>query len=153
MISRRILAGAVFMTFLAGCSKGAESTPDPKLTSFGTVEVTAKLIDVGGEFPPNDLYDYAHVMQYEVLEIHRGQVSGTTIFVGHYNPRKARTGVGDERSGEVGGNVTQFVAGDVHRMALAEPIDEQFMGGIVNKLPESEKGPIYWAIWTNRANQ
>ncbi|HRI86991.1 MAG TPA: hypothetical protein PK869_01935, partial [Candidatus Hydrogenedentes bacterium] len=81
MISRRILAGAVFMTFLAGCSKGAESTPDPKLTSLGTVEVTAKLIDVGGEFPPNDLYDYAHVMQYEVRARPRGARLGTSDLV------------------------------------------------------------------------
>ncbi|MBM3290246.1 MAG: hypothetical protein FJY92_08860 [Candidatus Hydrogenedentes bacterium] len=133
------------------CSKPAASAPNPKLSTLGTVEVTARLVDTGGEFPPNDLYDYAHVMKYEIVEVHRGQVDGNVMYVGHYNPLKSRAGVADERVKDVGGNVAKFVEGDVHRMALAAPIDEHFLGGIVNKLPESEKGRIYWALWTDRA--
>lgn len=137
---------------IAGCSKSGGAAHDPKLSTLGTIEITAKLVDTGGEFPPNDLYDYAHVMKYEVQQTHRGKVEGNVIYVGHYNPLKPRNTVADERVKDVGGNVTKFVAGDVHRMALVAPIDENFMGGIVNKLPESEKGPIYWALWTERAN-
>lgn len=147
-----IIAPLMICAAFPGCSKSGGAAHDPKLATLGTIEVTAKLTDVGGEFPPNDLYDYAHVMKYEVQQTHRGKVEGNVIYVGHYNPLKPRNAVADERVKEVGGNVTKFIAGDVHRMALVSPIDEHFMGGIVNKLPESEKGPIYWALWTERAN-
>lgn len=146
-----ITAMLVFIT-IQGCTQPQNAVPNPKLSTLGTVEVTAKLLDTGGEFPPNDLYDYAHVMKYEVITAHRGKVDGTIIYVGHYNPLKPRASAADERVKEIGGNVTKFVVGDVHHMALAVPIDENFMGGIVNKLPESEKGPIYWALWTDRAD-
>lgn len=136
-----------------GCGSKPMTGEDPKVTSLGTVEVTAKLVDIKGEFPPNDLYDYAFVMKYEVLKTQRGKTEGTTIYVGHYNPLKPRTGVADARSGEVGGNITSFKVGDIHRMALASPIDEQFMGGIVNPYEGSVSGPIYWALWTNAATE
>ncbi|MCC6795012.1 MAG: hypothetical protein IT366_07820 [Candidatus Hydrogenedentes bacterium] len=147
-VACRILA---ICATIQGCSKSGGVAHDPKLSTLGTIEVTAKLVDTGGEFPPNDLYDYAHVMKYEVQQTHRGKIEGNVIYVGHYNPLKARNAVADERVKDVGGNVTKFIAGDVHRMALVAPIDEHFMGGIVNKLPESGKGPIYWALWTERA--
>ncbi|MDZ4860241.1 MAG: hypothetical protein SGI88_14790 [Candidatus Hydrogenedentes bacterium] len=141
------------LAFLCGaCGQSNTGGADAKVTTLGRIEVTAKLLDAGGEFPPNDLYDYAHIMKYEVLTTHRGMLDGKTIYVGHYNPLKPRASAADERSGEVGGNVTRFIAGDVHRMALVSPIDEHFMGAQVNKLPESEKGAIYWALWTNRAS-
>lgn len=146
------IAAMLVCTALYGCAQPKSTAPNPNLATLGTVEVTAKLLDTGGEFPPNDLYDYAHVMKYEVIKLHRGKVDGNIIYVGHYNPLKPRASVADERVKEIGGNVTKFVAGDVHHMALAVPIDDNFMGGIVNKLPESEKGPIYWAIWTDRAD-
>lgn len=153
VLSRAFAAAAIVAVAVAcGCSQSKGAVHDPKLGTLGTVEVTAKLVDVGGDFPPNDLYDYAHVMKYEVIETHRGTVDANTICVGHYNPLKPRASVADERVKEIGGNVTKFVAGDIHRMALAVPIDENYMGGIVNKLPESEKGPIYWALWTDRAD-
>ena len=140
---RIVAAASVFIiALITGCSQSKGATHDPKLSTLGTVEVTAKLIDVGGEFPPNDLYDYAHVMKYEVMQTHRGTVDGNVIYVGHYNPLKPRASAADERVKEIGGNVTKFIAGDVHCMALAAPIDENFMGGIVNKLTESDKGPI-----------
>lgn len=151
-LTRIIFAIFAMCAVFPGCSKSGGAAHDPKLSTLGTVEVTAKLVDTGGDFPPNDLYDYAHVMKYEVQQTHRGKVEGNVIYVGHYNPLKPRNAVADERVKEVGGNVTKFVAGDVHRMALVSPIDEHFMGGIVNKLPESEKGPIYWALWTERAD-
>jgi hypothetical protein len=136
---------------LSGCGTGGKTGEDPKVTTLGQVEVTAKLVEIPGDFPPNDLYDYAFVLKYEVLKVHRGNVEGKTIYVGHYNPLKTRLNAADARSGEIGGSLSVFRAGDVHRMALAQPIDEHFMGGIVNQYEGKSQGPIYWAIWTNRA--
>ena len=147
------LAACALVLLATACGQGSGNGADENVTKLGDVEVTAKLVDVGGEFPPNDLYDYAHVMKYEVLETHRGAVDGTTIYVAHYNPRKPRTTVADERSGEIGGNVTRFVVGSVHRMALVSPIDDHYMGPQVNKVPGSENSIVYWALWTNRTSQ
>ncbi len=131
------------------CGKTA---PSPELATNGDTEVTAKLTNIGGEFPPNKLYDYMYVMKYHVLKVHRGTVQYDDIFVGHYNPLKPRSTAGDKYSGIVGGNVDRFQVGDVHHMALEAPLDELFMGGIIDK-HINEKGTRYRAIWTDRASE
>jgi len=135
---------------LAGCSAAPDAGLDPNVTSKGSIEVTARLVDIPGEFIDRKDYDYAFVMEYEVLETHRGEVSGKTIYVGHYNPLKARESVADARVEDIGGNVRRFRVGAVHRIALEVPIDDHYMGGIVNRYFEQDTGPIYWALWTNR---
>lgn len=140
---------------LAGCSGPAPTDgADPKVTTMGTVEVTAKLVDIAGTFPSNDIYDYAYVMKYEVVQVHRGEASGT-ILVGQYNPLKKRAEAADARSGEIGGTVTRFRTGDLHRLALDAPIDNFCMAGIVNEYAEKEPSdaPVYWALWTNQVVQ
>jgi hypothetical protein len=140
------------------CAAGAVScrntshAPSPELAASGDTEVTAKIVSVGGDFPPNKLYDYEFVMKYRVLKVHRGKVDGEEIFVGHYNPLKPRASAQDKFSGKVGGDVDHFQVGDVHRMALEAPLDEFFMGGIVDKHIK-EQGTRYRAIWTDRASE
>jgi hypothetical protein len=140
---------------LTGCSAPAPTDgADPQVTAMGAIEVTAKLVDIPGTFPPNDIYDYAYVMKYEIVQVHRGEASGT-IFVGQYNPLKNRAEAADERSGEIGGTVTRFRTGDLHRLALDVPIDNFCMAGIVNEYAEKDPSdaPIYWAIWSNQVVQ
>ncbi len=132
-----------------------------QVSKAGTVEVTAKLAEIrfwqdkDKDFPPNDLYDYAYIMKYDVLQTHRGKVPGKAIFVGHYNPRKPRSAAADERAKDIGGNVKSFQVGDVHHMALDLPIDEFYMGAILNKYKEEAKDPntLYWAVWTDKASR
>jgi hypothetical protein len=133
------------------CSK-TSSGPSPELAANGDLEVTAKLVSIGGEFPANKLYDYVYVMKYRVLKLHRGTVDDPNIFVGHYNPLKPRAAAEDKFSGRVGGNVERFQVGDVHRMALEAPLDELYMGGIIDKHIK-EKGTRYRAIWTDRGSE
>ena len=103
-----------------------------------------------GDFPDQG-YDYAYVMKYRVLEVHRGQLDRETLLVGHYNPRKPRHEAGDARCRDIGGNLTRFRAGDVHRMALEVPIDDYYMGAILNKyFGQPDQGPIHWVVWANR---
>lgn len=148
-----VLVLAAVIGLLAGCGAAApDDGASPETASQGALEVTAKLVDIAGEFPSNDLYDYAYVMRYEIVEAHRGEASGV-ILVGHYNPLKKRAEAADQRSGPIGGNVTRFRVGDSHRMALDLPIDAYCMAGIIN--PYAEEGefaaaPVYWAHWTNR---
>jgi hypothetical protein len=88
------------------------------------------------------------VLKYRVLKVHRGQVPGTEIFVGQYNPLKPRANVQDDGSGKVGGRLDSFRAGDVHRIALEAPLDQFWMGGIIDKYFE-QPGVRFWAVWTN----
>jgi hypothetical protein len=140
---------------LAGCGPKTESggatSADPRLATNGTVEVTARLVEIPeGAIFKRDLYDYATVLKYEVVKVHRGQVAGETLYVGHYNPWKPRSEAADKRAPGVGGNVQQFQPGQQHHLALEVPIEDYFMGGIVNKYFGKTTNTIYWAVWTNQ---
>ena len=102
-----------------------------------------------GRSSSETLYNYATVLKYQVLEVHRGKVKGETIYVGHYNPFKPRSEAADRRVPDVGGNLKSFRAGQVHRMALEGSMLDHFTGGILNKYSEEDTDPIYWAVWTD----
>lgn len=154
----RVLRASPALLFLAllvallaySWRKEPDTGEDPQVTSLGSVEVTARLVEIRGEFPPNDLYDYAYVLKYHVLKAHRGNVDGDDIFVAQYNPLKPRSKAQDEFSGTVGGNLVRFWAGDCHRMALEAPLQDHYMGGILDEY-HRRKGVRYWAVWTNAA--
>ncbi len=135
---------------LSSCSREADTGEDAEVTRRGSCEVTAQLVEIRGTFPNLPNYDYAFVMKYKVLQVHRGQVEGDTIYVAHYNPHKPRAAAADARVEAIGGNLAQFEPEDEHRMALEVPIDDYYMGPIVNRYFKEWKGPIHWAAWTNR---
>ena len=149
----RCAAVCGFVLACVSCGAGDGTGEDEHVTSMGTVEVTAELVEIPGELIDRPMYDYAHVMKYKVLRVHRGGDIGEFIYVGHYNPLKPRDAAADARVPEVGGKVRSFRVGDIHRMALEFPIDECFMGGIINEYHEQGVSPIYWAVWTNRADR
>jgi len=134
----------------ASCAKKTDPGVDAQVTSLGSVEVTAELLEIPGDVRNDPLYDYAHVMKYKVLTVHRGQVDKDVIYVGQYNPAKPRDAAADARVGQIGGNLKQFRVGDVHRLAMEVPIDDYYMGGIINKYFGQTEDPVYWALWTNR---
>ena len=121
---------------------------------MGSVEVTARLVEIpDGAIFQRELYDYATILKYEVVSVHRGAVEkGATIYVGHYDPWKPRAEAADKRVKNIGGTLRQFRAGQLHRMALETPMDDHFMGGIVDKHFGKHSGPSYWAVWTNNAD-
>jgi hypothetical protein len=155
-MNRALLSASLLALGLCCGSCGRESDAadptlvDPQLASHGTIEVTAELIEIPpGAIFKRDLYDYATILKYRVLRVHRGEVDGETIYVGHYNPWKPRAEASDQRVRVVGGNLRRFEAGQRHRMALEAPIDDHFMGGIVNKYFGQTTNTLYWAVWTN----
>jgi hypothetical protein len=131
------------------CGRKAAPAVDKEVQTMGTVEVTARLVEIPSQFPANDLYNYAYVLKYQVLAVHRGKVEGNEILVAHYNPLKPRDRAQDEFSGRVGGHLERFRPGDSHRMALEAPLDQFWMGGVIDKY-FNRKGVRYWAVWTNR---
>jgi hypothetical protein len=146
------LALLVFALLATSCARESTTATDIEVTTLGGAEVTGRLLELPGEFPANDLYNYAYVLKYRVLRVHRGRVEGEEIFVAHYNPLKPRSGVQDEVSGKVGGNLKTFKVGDIHRMALEWPLDQHWMGGIIDKY-FGQPGVRYWAVWTNSAEK
>lgn len=139
----------------ASCAKKTQpaAAVDPNVTTRGSIEVTARLEEIRGDLIDDPMYDYAHVMKYKVLQVHRGKVDKDVVYVGHYNPAKPRNSVADARVQEIGGNVKQFRVGDVHRMAMEVPIDDHYMGGVINKYFGEVNDPVYWAVWTDRAEK
>jgi len=131
------------------CSKKPDTGEDAKVTTLGSIEVKAQLLEIRGKIIDDPLYDYAHVMKYRILHVYRGKIDGDIIYVGHYNPAEPRSSVADARVREIGGNLRRFKATDIHRIALEVPIDDYYMGGIINKYFSESKDPIYWALWTN----
>ena len=151
----RVILLQLFLLLLLGitvsCKNKPDAAADTSVTSLGSTEVTAELLAIPGEFPPNDLYNYAYVLKYRVLTVHRGQVKqGEEILVAHYNPLKPRASAADENSGNLGGTLQRFKAANVHRMALEAPLDQHWMGGVIDKYFD-QKGTRYWAVWTNLA--
>lgn len=152
-----IFTAFIELAWLASCGKSSNDTNnlvgDPELQSRGSVEITAKLVEVpDGAIFKKDLYDYTTILKYQVIEVHRGKLEGDTIYIGHYNPWKARAEAADKRVKDIGGTLQEFRSGDTHRMALEVPIDDHFIGGIVNKYFGKETGVIHWAVWTNLAD-
>ena len=139
---------AALAVALVACSKSPANEVDTEVSTLGTAEVTAQLVEIPGPFPPNDLYNYAYVLKYKVLKVHRGSIPEAELLVAQYNPLKPREQAQDDVSGNVGGHVTSFRAGDIHRMALETPLDHFWMGGIVDKY-FATTGTRYWAVWTN----
>jgi hypothetical protein len=142
------------------CGKNADAPTKPGAAraappaTGGSIEVTAQLVEVPERaIFKKELYDYATVLKYKVIEVHRGKIEGQTIYVGHYNPFKPRSEAADRRVANVGGNLKSFKAGQVHRMALEVPIDDHFMGGVVNSYFGQDTGPIYWAVTTNLVSE
>lgn len=138
---------------LAGCERKPTAI-DPQLAVRGSVEVTARLVEVPeGAIFKRDLYDYTAILKYEVTAVHRGTLTpGALIYVGHYNPWKPRAEAADKKVKDIGGTLREFRAGSLHRMALETPMDDHYLGGIVDKYFGKREGAAYWAVWTNAAD-
>src|SRR5512143_3253540 len=91
MFAAIILNGLICLSCKKQSGPTAPRGEDPNVTSMGSIEVTARLTEIPeGAIFKRELYNYATVLKYDVLDVHRGQVAAKTIYVGHYNPFKPR---------------------------------------------------------------
>lgn len=122
---RRLVAGfAVLMTGLVMVAGAAEGKKEAKAEGgVDTLVVTARLVEVPGTFPPNDLYNYVYIMKYRILKVHEGDYDEKEILVGQYNPLIPRKEVKDKMEKYVDGDVTKFEEGAKHKLVLIKPID------------------------------
>jgi len=148
-------------SWICGCSEpganvvapsAANSGADEQVTTRGSVEVAAQLVEIPGKLIDDPLYNHAFIFKYQVITVYRGQIDAKQIAVAHYNPTRPRSEAQDEFNPLIGGKLRRFRPGDVHRMALEAPLDDHYIGPIVDRYHEEEKEPIYWALWTNGVN-
>lgn len=138
-------------------STRVDTGEDAMVTSLGRIEVTARLLDRPEEFPQLGAYRYTYVLRYEVVAVQRQDPEGKhvlrrgdTIFVGHYKPWLPRSEIKDADWGNdpLGGKLTQFVTGEVHRLALEYELQDWAPSGVLDYLfpPQTNR---FFAVWTN----
>lgn len=86
--------------------------------------VQARLVEIPGKLPGNDLYSYVYVFKYRIVKVELGKTTAKEIYVGQYNPRQARDKVKDKMDAYVNGNLVEFKAGDLHRLQLVKPLEK-----------------------------
>lgn len=108
-----------------------------------TTKVTAKLVEIPSKFPPDDLYDYAYVMRYEVIGGPKDKPS--TILVAHYKPRQARSKI--DKKMKVSGKVRSFAEGDVHKLELSADLKKIWKGPLVDEYAATDRTSVrYWCL-------
>jgi hypothetical protein len=111
--------------------------------------VTAKLVEIPTKFPPDDLYDYAYVMRYEVIG---GVMDKQSILVAHYKPRQLRSKIKEPMKGHVAGKVRSFKQGDIHKLELSPELKRIWQGALVDEFAATDRKSIrYWALVTDPA--
>jgi hypothetical protein len=108
------------------------------------ITVTAKLAEIPSKFPPDDLYDYAYVMRYEVQG---GPLDKQSIFVAHYKPRQARAKIKDKMKDVVKGKLRSFSQGDVHKLKLEPNLKKVWTGALVDEFAATDRKSVrYFAL-------
>lgn len=141
-----LLAAALL---LGACGKREDAhAKTADLPATGGLVVEARLEEMPGPFPANDLYDYVFIMKYRVVKVLRGAYDDSLILVGHYNPRLARAEVEGAMDSLVDGNLTSFQPGDVHRLAL-QGLDSVWTQAVEDGYFRDAR-PRYFARWVSK---
>jgi hypothetical protein len=100
------------------------------------VEVVAKLVEIPSKLPPDDLYDYAYVMRYEVIG---GPSDKKSILVAHYKPLLPRAKIKDAMKAHVGGKIRSFVQGDIHKLKLTPALKSLWKGPVIDEFAATDR--------------
>src|SRR5262245_47529542 len=125
MIPFRLSRLLFFFITLAGLLVIAPRAAQSELDAVTVVTVTAKLVEIPTKLPPDDLYDYAYVMRYEVIG---GPMDKSAIFVAHYKPLQPRAKIKDKMKEFVAGKLRSFNQGDTHKLKLTSDLKKNWKG-------------------------
>ena len=115
-----------------------------------TLEVKAKLVEIPSQFPPDDLYDYAYVMKYEVIG---GKLDKQTLLVAHYKPKAKRSEIKDKMKASVSGTLKRFKQGDLHQLTLRTAMEKIWKGAVVDDFLATDKKTLrYWCLKVDPAS-
>jgi hypothetical protein len=140
-----ILVGLVALPALTAVSRAEGPAPPPVAPRPDTpIVVKAKLVEIPGKFPEDDLYDYAYVMRYEVMG---GPLDKQSILVAHYKPRQPRSAIKDKMKSVVSGKVRSFHQGDVQKLTLTDNLKSVWKGALVDEFSSVDhKSTRYFAL-------
>lgn len=111
------------------------------------VTVEARLTEIPGKMPSNDLYSYVYVFKYKVQKVVSGKLDAKEILVGVYNPLIARGKVKDKMADKSKGNVGEFKAKAKHKLKII-PLEGNWDGAVEDEYFDDES-PRYLAIEVN----
>jgi hypothetical protein len=135
------LAVAALLVLSAATSARADSA--------APLEVTAKLVEIPSKLPPDDLYDYAYVMRYQVQG---GPLDKQFILVAHYKPLQPRSKIKDKMKSQVGGKLRSFNTGDVHKLKLLADLKSVWKGALVDEYAATDRKSVrYWCLQVDPA--
>lgn len=147
VLARVVLAGFVTASVAGGVARAEAPAATPAPAPAGgaaPLTVTAKIVEIPSKFPPDDLYDYAYVMRYEVIG---GPMNGKSIYVAHYKPRQARNAIKDQMKKVVSGKVRSFRVGDVHKLQLTPDLKSVWKGALVDEFAATDRKTVrYFAL-------
>jgi len=140
-IGRKAFLSLLFAGIALATRRGqAEAAP---------LEVTAKLVEIPSKIPPDDLYDYAYVMRYQVQG---GALDGQFLLVAHYKPLVPRSKIKDKMKARVSGKLRSFNQGDVHKLKLVSDLKSIWKGALVDEYAATDhKSPRYWCLQVDPA--
>jgi hypothetical protein len=113
-------------------------SPAPAALSKDTLIITARLIEVPGKFPPNDLYNYVFIMKYRVVKVLKGAYVPREILVGHYNPLIPRKQLKGPMANLVKGDISGFEVNALHTLVLIKPIEGVWKDAVEDDYPDSD---------------
>jgi hypothetical protein len=136
-------------TFLAAVLVVSSSVLPLAHAESAPVEVTAKLIEIPSKLPPDDLYDYAYVMRYQVQG---GSLDKQFILVAHYKPLQPRSKIKDKMKEHVGGKLRSFTPGDVHKLKLSPDLKAIWKGPLLDEYSVTDRKSVrYWCLQADPA--
>lgn len=131
---RQLILGAAAVLGFSGWAR-AEAGP---------LEVTAQLVEIPSKPPPDDLYDYAYVMRYQVQG---GTLDKQFLLVAHYKPLLPRSKIKDKMKSQVGGKLRSFNVGDVHKLKLSPDLKAIWKGALVDEYSSTDRKSVrYWCL-------
>jgi len=141
-------------TTKAAATKPADKPATPaKGGAADTLEIIARIIDIPGTFPANDLYNYVYFMKYRIAKVIKGTFAEKEILVGVYNPLIPRNQIKDKMKNFVGGDVQKFELGSKQKLLLIKPISKVWNDALEDgyfDIPVEEK---WYALRTDIATE
>ena len=128
----------IFIAILAAAAFALAAEP---------ITVEARLTEIPGKMPSNDLYSYVYVFKYKVLKVVSGSLDAKEILVGVYNPLIARGKVKDKMADKSKGNVGEFKAKAKHSLKIV-PLEGNWDGALEDEYFDNES-PRYLAVEVN----
>ena len=101
------------------------------------ITIEARLTEIPGKMPSNDLYSYVYVFKYKVLKVVSGSLDAKEILVGVYNPLIARGKVKDKMADKSKGNVGEFKAKAKHTLKIV-PLEGNWDGAVEDEYFDDE---------------